>query len=292
MSKTVLVTGGGRGLGRGVAVALAKAGHEVLLTARSPQAGQAVVDEVKREAPSARVEARVLDLSSFPSIRAFAAALPPGQRFDTVFHVAGIMQQSRSRRLSADGLEETLAVNTLAPFLLTHELLPRLGGGATPGRVVCVSSRLHLPDSRGAPVNFDFDDPNLERGYHPERAYKNSKLALLWFVYELARRVPKDRLTVHGVCPGFVPETGAASTKGMLHFMMRFVLPHMPFATSVHDAVENLCFTAVDPLLDASTGDFWTERHGSPSSSQSRDEKDARRFWQWACEVTKTGAWP
>ncbi|MBL8923725.1 MAG: SDR family NAD(P)-dependent oxidoreductase [Myxococcaceae bacterium] len=292
MSKTVLVTGGGRGLGRGVAIALGKAGHEVLLTARSLDAGKAVVDEVKRQAPSARVEARVLDLSSFASIRAFGAALPEGQRFDTVFHVAGIMQQSAARRLSADGFEETLAVNTLAPFLLTHELLPRIGGGPTPGRVVCVSSRLHLPDSRGVPVNFDFDDPNLERSYHPERAYKNSKLAVLWFAYELARRVSKERLTVHGVCPGFVPETGAASTTGMLRFMMRFVLPHLPFATSAHVAVENLCFTAVDPLLDASTGDFWTERRASPSSPQSRDEQDARRFWDWACDMTKTGPWP
>ena len=158
--------------------------------------------------------------------------------------------------------------------------------------MVVVSSRLHLPGSRGPSVNYDFDDPNLEREYHPERAYKNSKLALLWFAYELARRVPKTRLTVHGVCPGFVPETGAASTTGFLHFMMRFVLPHLPFATSAVDAVKNLCFTAVDAALDATSGDFWAEQKPLESSPQSRDADDARRFWDWACGVTGTGPWP
>lgn len=292
MTKTVLVTGGGRGLGRGVASALAKAGHRVLLTARSAEAGARVVDEVKRERPDADLSCATLDLSSFASIRAFAASLPPAQRFDVVFHVAGVMQQSPTRRVTVDGFEETLAVNTLAPFLLTHELLPRIGGGEGPGRVVCVSSRLHLPDSRGAPVRYDFDDPNLERGYHPERAYKNSKLALVWFVNELARRLPKERVTVHAVCPGFVPTTAAASTTGVLHFVMVRLMPHMPFATSEADAVKNLCFTAVDPSLDATTGDFWAEQKPFESSPQSRSEADAKRFYEWACAVTKTGPWP
>ncbi len=292
MPKRILVTGGGRGLGRGVAMELAKAGHHVTLTARSESAGASVVAEVRRSMPDARLDARVLDLNAFAAIRAFAASLPPAERFDVVLHVAGVMQQSLERRRSADGFEETLAVNTLAPFLLTHELLGRLGGGDGPGRVVCVSSRLHLPGSRGTPVRFDFDDPNLEREYHPDRAYKNSKLALLWVAFELARRIPKERLTVHGVCPGFVPETAAASTKGFMNFVMRFVMPMMPFATRFQDAVDSICFTATDPSLDATTGRFWAEKKPSEASAQARSPIDAKRFFEWACEATATGPWP
>lgn len=292
MPKRILVTGGGRGLGRGAAVQLAKAGHHVLLTARSEAAGAAVVAEVKAVKPDAHVEARVLDLNAFAAIRAFAAGLPPTERFDVVVHVAGVMQQSPERRRSADGFEETLAVNTLAPFLLTHELLGKVGGGATQGRIVCVSSRLHLPDSRGAPVRYDFDDPNLEHEYEPNRAYKNSKLALLWFAFELARRTPKERFTVHGMCPGFVPETAAASTKGFMNLVMRFVMPMMPFATSLSDAVDSICFTATDPSLDVTTGGFWAEKQPSQASAQANDLADAKRFFEWACEATQTGPWP
>ena len=286
--KTILVTGGGRGLGRGVGLALAAAGHRVVLTARNPSAGAATVARARAQKADARIEALPLDLASFDAVKAFPSALPDGVTFDVVMHVAGIMQQSPDRRLTVDGVEETLAVNALAPFLLTKVLWPRLGPGA---RVVCVSSRLHLPDSRGAPVHYDFDDPSLERGYQPDRAYKNSKLALLWFVNELSRRVPKERLTVHGTCPGFVPETASASTTGALRFVMTHVMPHLPFATRLDDAIDALCFTALDPALDQTTGDFWAEKKPFPSSPQSRSVDDARRFWAWAEVVTGSGPW-
>lgn len=289
MPKTVLVTGGGRGLGRGVVRRLAHEGHHVVFTVRAETAGRAVTDEVLRESAGAQLEARSLNLGSFVSIRRFSSELPADLRFDVVLHCAGVMQQSAARRLSADGFEETLAVNALGPFLLTHELLARLKPG---GRLVGVSSRLHLPDSRGAPVHFDFEDPNLERGYQPDRAYKNSKLALLWFTFELARRLPKERLTVHGVCPGFVPETAAASTHGAMRLMMRYLMPLMPFATGFDEAVDSLCFTCLDPALDATTGDFWAEKKPFEASPQARDPQQAARFFEWAQGVTGTGRWP
>lgn len=288
--KTLLVTGGGRGLGRGVAEALVRDGHRVVITARDGAAGERACAEIRAAVPSARIESYPLDLASFAAIRRFAAALPAELRFDGLVHCAGVMQQSRERRLTVDGIEETLAVNALAPFLLTHELLPRLGTPAHLARVICVSSRLHLPGSRGAPVAYDFDDPNLERGYDPNRAYKNSKLAMLWFTYELARRNPPPRLTAHGTCPGFVPTTAAASVHGLQRILLRYVLPLFPFATSVADAVEALRFTAVDPALDKTSGDFWAEKQPLASSPQSHDLADAARFWAYAERVTGLAA--
>lgn len=291
MQKTVLVTGGGRGLGRSVAEALVRAGHRVVITARDAAAGERVVAGLRSAVPSAAVEAHRLDLASFADIRRFAAELPVGLRFDVLLHVAGVMQQSRTRRLTRDGVEETLGVNAYAMFLLTHELQARLGTGQHVPRVVCVSSRLHEPGSRGPPVAFDFDDPNLERGYDPDRAYKNSKLAVLWFTYELARRFPPPQLTAHAICPGFVPRTAAASAHGATRLLLKYVLPLMPFATSVATATESLRSAAVDPALDASTGDFWADGKPADSSPQSRDVSDARRFWSDAERVTGTGQW-
>ena len=204
------------------------------------------------------------------------------------------MQQSPTRRVAmqAGGTEETLAVNALGPFLLTHELFGRIGVGTNPGRVVCVSSRLHLPGSRGADVRYAFDDPSLEHGYGADRAYKNSKLALLWFAFELARRVPEGQFTVHGMCPGFVPETAAASATGFERFLMKNVLPYLWFATRAADAAERIAYVAVDPELDNSTGGFWAEKAPAEASREARNPESATRFWSWAESVTRTGPWP
>jgi NAD(P)-dependent dehydrogenase (short-subunit alcohol dehydrogenase family) len=284
--KTALVTGGGRGLGRVTAEKLAVAGHRVILVARTPEAAEAAAGEIRRNHPGAFVEPRSVDLSSLSEVRAFASLEEErGEAIDVLFHVAGVMQQSATRRITVDGYEETLAVNVLAPFLLTRLLLPALERSPA-ARVVTVSSRLHLPGSRGEPVQFDFDDPQLERGYHPDRAYKNSKLAVLWFTYELQRRLPPRPITANAVCPGFVPATAAASTRGAMRFVMQHVMPRMPFATSVDEATDALMFVAVDPSIEGVGGKFFGECRPIESSPESYDLERAGRFWELAADLT------
>jgi retinol dehydrogenase 12 len=271
-AKTVLITGGGRGIARVTAEKLAGQGHRVIMTVRAEQAGEAAVAAIQKMHPRALVEYRLLDLASLDAVRLFALQLlSDGLRLDVLFNSAGIMQQSRQRRLTVDGLEETLAVNAIAPFLLARLLMPGLEKSGT-GRIVNVSSRLHMPGSRGAPVSFDFSDPNLEQGYDHDRAYKNSKLAVLWLTYALARWVLPRQITVNAVCPGFVPTTGAASTHGFMRFFMAHVLSHMPFARSVDEAAESFAFMATDPSLDLVTGKFFGEEVAIASSADSYDE--------------------
>lgn len=286
VTKSVLITGGGRGLGRVTAGKLAALGYRVLLVARTPVAAQTARDEILRRHPRAQVQARSVDLSALGRVREFATAeAERGEPIDVLFHVAGVMQTSTTRRVTVDGYEETLAVNVLAPFLLTALLLPALERSAS-ARIVTVSSRLHLPGSRGRPVDFDFDDPQLVRGYHPDRAYKNSKLAVLWFTYELQRRMAGRTITANAVCPGFVPATAAASTTGLMRLVMVHLMPHMPFATSVDAATDSLVFMAVDPSIEGVGGKFFGERRVIESSPQSRDGDQARRFWDLAERFT------
>jgi NAD(P)-dependent dehydrogenase (short-subunit alcohol dehydrogenase family) len=291
-TKTVVLTGGGRGLGRVTAEKLAAQGHRVILTARSPKSGAEVVMDIQARHPGARVELAPLNLSSLEGVRTFAKGLlERGEPIDVLFHNAGVMQQSPERRLTADGLEETLGVNVLAPYLLTHELWPLLERSRA--RVVCVSSRMHMPGGRGAPVRYDFDDPQLEKDYDHDRAYKNSKLALLWFTYELARRAASHGVTVNAVCPGFVPVTAAESVTGFMRFFLRHVLVHAPFAQSVDDATDSFVFMAVDPSLDGVTGKFYGEKKVLESSPESHEAEKARRFWDWAARTTGVDpAWP
>lgn len=293
MMKTILITGGGRGLGRATAGRLAALGHRVLLTARSLSDGQRAVAEIQAESLGAKVEARVLDLSVLASVRAFGEGLSAeGLAIDVLFHCAGVMQQNPVRQVTVDGFEQTLAVNTLAPFLLTRTLLPALRRSAE-ARVINVSSRLHLPDSRGKPVHFDFEDPQLLRGYNPDRAYKNSKLALLWFTFELQRRLGAGAsVTANAVCPGFVPLTAANSTTGFQRWLLRHVLAHLPFARSVDEAVESFVFMALDASLVQVGGKFYGEKTAIASSPESLDVSKAAQFWELATRATGSGAWP
>lgn len=279
-SKTVLVTGGNRGLGYECARQLLADGHRVIITARDRSKGRAAVQSLgsSHKTAQSRVEMYELDLASLASIRAFGERWErEGRALDALVHNAGVMQQSPTRRLTVDGFEETLATNAIGPYLLTRLLEPSLGRSAS-ARVVMVSSRLHLPGSRGAPVDFDFDDPQLERGYDPERAYKNSKLAGLWVTYELARRSDGTNLTANAVCPGFVPVTAAESVTGMARFVLKYVLRFAPFATSLSDAGASLKWCAVDPSIAAARAKFFADKQEMASSEESRDVEKAARF--------------
>jgi len=259
----------------------------VILVARNPQSAERAAAQIRAATEQADIEAWAVDLASLSSIRDFAPRLlkEVGQ-IDVLLNIAGVMQTSPSRIVTPEGLEETFAVNALAPFLLTRLLLPGLELSDA-ARVVNVSSQLHMPGSRGKPVDFDFDDPRLELGYNPDRAYKNSKLAVLWFTYELRRRLAPSTINTNAVCPGFVPMTAAASTTGAMHFLMLHVLPHMPFATSVRDATASFVFMAADPSLEGVGGKYFCDMKEIRSSPDSYDADKARRFWELAGQLTE-----
>jgi retinol dehydrogenase 12 len=290
-TKTIVITGGGRGLGLATAAELASRGHRVVLTARTTAATKRALEHVRARTPFANVEGRALDLSSLEQVRTFAARLTrEGFALDALINCAGVIQRSEARLKTVDGFEQTLAVNVLAPFLLTHGLMPALRRSPE-ARVVNVSSRLHLPGSRGKPVDFDFDDPNLVHGYGPERAYKNSKLAMVWFTYQLQRRLGLSPVTANAVCPGFVPMTVSSGSVGFERWLMRHVLGHLPFARTVAQAVESFVFMALDPSLARAGGLFYADQKPIASSAESYDEVKAKRFWDFAVRATGSGEW-
>jgi retinol dehydrogenase-12 len=284
MSSLILVTGANRGLGRAGALALARAGHRLLLTARQLDTLDPVRAELEASAPGCVERCVALDLTSFASVRAGAAQLQ-GLAIDGLLNNAGVMQQSATRRVTGDGCEETLQVNTLSPFLLTRLLLPGLRRAAR-ARIVNVSSRLHMPGTRGAPVHFDFDDPQLARSYQPDRAYKNSKLALLWWTYQLAERLAGTPVHCLAICPGFVPLTASESVTGWQRFFLRHVLVHAPFATSVADVARAYVEALTDPALAQSNGIFLADHKPVRSSDESYDKDKASRFWMLASRLT------
>jgi NAD(P)-dependent dehydrogenase (short-subunit alcohol dehydrogenase family) len=173
-----VVTGATGGIGYEVALGLARAGREVVLTGRDTGRGEAALTRLRASAPEARAEFRLLDVGSLASVAVFAQAWqgPLG----VLVNNAGVMAYPQ-RRVTADGFEAQLGINYLGHFALTLRLLPALleAGGA---RVVSVSSLAHRQG------RIAFDDLQSERRYAPRVAYQQSKLAMLMFARELQRR--------------------------------------------------------------------------------------------------------
>ena len=290
--KVAIVTGSTRGIGFDTARKLAELGFHVIVTGR----GQGAVDDAAKRLASAvegaQVEGQPLDLASFADIRRFADAFKARRLpLQLLVNNAGAMfgadrSGPQTPTLTADGLEATLQTNAVGPFLLTQLLLDALLDSA-PSRVVNVASRAHLPKSGyGAEVNWDWDNLKGERGYEAMRFYKNSKLATMWFTYELARRLEGKGVTVNAVCPGFVPATVGEHAKGFQRVLFKYVMPWMPGARTLDQASQNTVFAATHPTYGARSGAFIGEEREVTSSEQAQSAAEARRFWEYACSVT------
>ena len=280
--RRILVTGGNRGIGLATAVGLTRAGHQVCITARRESDARDALAQIGGTSAS-WVQ---LDLASLAATRRCAEELiARGDRFDVVLHNAGVLIPSKTRTRTEDGMEQTLQVNAIAPLQLTLALRPIL---SSPARLVWTGSSLHQPDSRGgASVDLRLDDVDLATGYHPHRAYKNSKLAQIWISRELERRFGPDGLHSDVVCPGFVPTTAAARTRGLKRFALRHILPRMPFASSVDEAARRLTEACQAPL-DEPGGRYFHAGQLEEPSADARDPERAAKFY--ALALSRIGA--
>ena len=192
-----VVTGASSGIGLATAEGLAREGRvrRLVLVCRDPGRGRAAADRVRR-AGAADVDLMQADLSSLRSVRRLATEL--GERYprlDILIHNAGVI--TPDRRLTEDGLETQLAVNHLAPFLLTQLLRAPLAASGS-ARVVVVASQV---ERHGA---IRFDDLQGEHGYDALEAYYQSKLANVLFTYALAERWAGGPIAINCLHPGVV----------------------------------------------------------------------------------------
>jgi retinol dehydrogenase-12 len=201
--RSFLVTGGNTGIGLATAIALARDGGRVIITSRSPAAGEAAVTRIKEASAGAGADVRFLplDLASLASVRDCAAAfLALDEPLHVLVNNAGVGGQ---RGITADGFELHFGVNHLGHFALTMLLLRRLAesgttGSGTTARIVNVSSTAHCTAS-----GIDFDAVRRRTPtFTGEREYAVSKLCNVLFTQELARRVTD--VSAYALHPGVV----------------------------------------------------------------------------------------
>eukprot|EP00833_Pecoramyces_ruminatium_P012546 jgi/Orpsp1_1/1186578/evm.model.d7180000051650.1 len=210
--KVAIITGY-RGLAYYSAKALAKANAEVILLARNIEKAKENVEKLKEETNNQNISVEYMDLCKFESIRAFAKSyLERKKPLHILMNNAGIMAV-RERGVTEDGNELQFQTNYLGHFLLTHLLLPALKESA-PSRIVCLSSTAHMMPQ----ASIYMKDINLEHSYSPWRGYCQSKLACLFFAYEMSKRLVGTNITINAVHPGVV------NTGLWVHFE-----PYFPF---------------------------------------------------------------
>lgn len=261
-----------------------------MITSRDQATADRAADRLRSSVPGADVCGLTLDLSSMQAVRAFSERFIIGhQSLHILICNAAALPKGRGRVLTADGYEMTFATNHLGHFLLTECLTPLLRHAATQAgeaRIIVVSSRLHIPGTLGVQTRFDFEDVHLQNGYSPMLAYKNSKLANMWFAYELNRRLQGSGITINALCPGFVPATMAENARGLERFIARYLLPHIPIAHTLDEATDTYTYVATDPVLKGIGGRFYGESRLIPSSPESYNVEKARRLWQLSEELT------
>ena len=257
--KTILITGATDGIGLATAKALAKQGHVLVLHGRNEEKVLRASDAVRAVVPNATLHTVCADLGGLSAVASMAHDLATRlPRLDVLINNAGVYMTER--KLSRDGFEMTLAVNHLAHFLLTDQLLPLLKKADTP-RVVTVSSMVH---SGG---RIDFNNMNSEKKFDGYHAYANSKLANALFANELARREPW--LTSNSLHPGVI------GTK-LLHaaFDMQGDATVAGARTSV--------FLATSPELENVTGRYFDNCTEVAAAAQALDQQLAQRLWAWS----------
>jgi len=274
--KSVLVTGGTGGIGKATATGLAALGARVGITGRDPARAEAAAAGIRAASGSPAVDSFAADLSVQAGVRRLAAqVLDTYPRLDVLVNNAGGFWAHR--RVTADGLEHTFALNHLAPFLLTSLLLDRLTASA-PTRIITVSSGAH---ARG---RIDFDDLQGERNYSGQRAYSQSKLANVMFTYELARRLDGAAVTATVLHPGVVRTSFGAEDQAT-YLAVMIGVARLFMKTPAQGAGTSI-YLASSPEVEGITGRYFVNRKPKTSSKASYDTAAAARLWQVSADLT------
>lgn len=253
-NKTVLITGSTDGIGVQTALELAKKGARILIHGRNPDRAAKVVSQI--ESAGGQAQSLIADLSSMADVKKLAAAANAAGPIHVLINNAGVFM--KEKKLTVDGFETTFAVNHLAVFLLTNELLPSMPDGS---RIITLSSIAHKNGK------IDFDNLQSEKSFDGYAAYAMSKLCNVVFSYELARRAASRGILSNAVHPGVI------QTKLLKEGF------NMDSAGSLEEGAATSIYLASASEVQGVTGKYFVSSRESVSSSASRDEALQRKLW-------------
>ncbi len=263
--KIILITGSTDGIGYQTAIELAKSGYHVIVHGRNREKAELTLRSIKKEINDSKLSSVYADLRSFTQIKEMVNDVYDRfDRLDVLINNAGVYRSERI--ITQEGLEETFAVNYVAPFLLTNLLLDLLKKGKS-ARIVNVTSRVHSN-------RFDLDNLQLENGYTGVKAYANSKTALILFTYLLADKLKNTDISVNCLHPGVINTKLLRSAFGSQ-------------GRSLIDGAKILIFAAIAPELENVSGKYFVNNRSQSSKTTTYDKDIQKMLWKKTEELIK-----
>jgi retinol dehydrogenase-12 len=270
----VLLTGATRGIGRAAAIELAAEGVEVALVGRDADRVRAVAQEARAAGGGAPVHEHVADLMLLAEVRGLAQEVRERyEHIDVLANNAGALFASRKE--TPEGFEQTLALNHLAPFLLTNLLRDRLRAG----RVVTTSSDAHKSG------RLDLDDLQSHKSFSAMRVYGTSKLCNILFTRELAKRAPE----LHANCfhPGVVRTGFGKNDNGIWKVLTTL---GAPFFRSPQRGARSLVWLSVSDEAATLTGEYVQDEKVLTPTAQARNDVLAEGLWERSAQLVGLSA--
>jgi NAD(P)-dependent dehydrogenase (short-subunit alcohol dehydrogenase family) len=249
-----------------VAERLGALGATVIVTGRSEERGQEVVDAINAAGPGKAIFYQA-DLGSLAEVKALADRVKDEHgAVHLLINNAGIGGvNNEARQTSADGHELVFAVNYLSHFLLTRELRPLLDRSA-PARIVNVASIGQRP--------LNFDDIMMESNFQTTSAYSQSKLAQIMFTITLSEQLDPSKIIVNSLHPATFMDTPMVTSTG-----------RQPMA-SVNDGADAVMQLAVGSALAGRTGLYFNQLNEARANAQAYDATARQRLWDLSVELT------
>ena len=267
--KTVVATGATSGIGEVAVAKLAAMGARIVFIARDAGRAETTLAKLERMAPGGGHRAHIADLSLIAETRRVGDEIVASEpRIDALVNNAGAVFSRR--RVTAEGLEMTFAVDHMAYFVLTQALRARLVASA-PARIVSTASAAH------AGARLDFDDLQCAGGYSAWKAYSRSKLCNILFTRELARRLAGTGVTANCLHPGFVASRFGDEAGGWTGRLFPLI---KRFAISPEAGADTIVYLASSPEVATASGEYFAKRKVCKPSAAARDDAAARSLWE------------
>lgn len=259
-NKVIVLTDASSGIGKALAVDLAKTGETVVIVAHDAGHGQAMLEEVGLKAPNATVDLQLSDLSILSSVRNLSEILKSKYpAIDVLINNASVY--TKKRTVTVDGFEEMFAANYLGPFLLTNLLLDPIqaaAGANGSARILNVTAPSTVP--------LNFDDLQSEGNFAASNAFGAARTAILLFTLELARRLENTGVRVNAIDAESMNES--------------FFLTRLFKRSSPEEAATNIVQASVAPEFEKATGKFIQTGKEIEVPDYAHDRDAGQRLWE------------
>src|SRR5215211_2695241 len=272
--KVFVVTGVTSGIGKALAINLAKTGEIVVLVAHDAERGKTALEELGLAAQNPNLDLQLCDLSVLSSVRNLAEILKSRyETIDVLINNAGVYK--RKRVVTVDGFEEMFATNHLGPFLLTNLMLETLQAA-----VQANGSARVLNITAPSTIQLNFDDLQGERSFTSLNAFGATKMANLLFTFELARRLENTGITVNAIHPGLARSGLMKESFFLMRLLTRLASPAPEKVTGA------ILQAAIAPEFEKTTGTFLHHGKAIEVPAYAHDRTAQQRLWEISEKLT------